>query len=265
MRNTNCRSSMARSRRSLRSAMALWFAAATLLACSDATSPDESRTSFGPSVAVAGGTGRAYVTVSGAGVPTELGLVLSEGALVGLPTGNAEYVFALPASASTTAYKHAVINWIALGHPPAGVYTVPHFDFHFYTITNEQRTAIVLGDSVLSAKMFRVPATEFIPAGYVTGMAGERMGLHWRDPAAPELNGAPFTQTFIYGSYDGAMTFAEPMIARTYLETKPAAVVTSLKLPAQYATHGYQATSYAVAYDQATKEYRVSLVNLVLR
>jgi hypothetical protein len=144
-------------------------------------------------------------------------------------------------------------------------YTVPHFDFHFYTITNAQRTAIVLGDSLLTAKMMRLPAVEFIPDGYVTGMAGERMGLHWRDPAAPELNGAPFTQTFIYGSYDGAMIFAEPMVAKTYLETKPAPVTTSLKLPAQYATHGYQATSYTVAYDQATQEYRVSLVGLVLR
>jgi hypothetical protein len=244
--------------------MALSLAGA-LLSCSDATSPDESSTSFGPSVAMAGGTARTYVTVNGAGVPTEVGLALTEAALVGLPAGNAEYVFALPASSSTTAYRHAVINWIALGHPPAGVYTVPHFDFHFYTITNEQRTTIVLGDSVLSAKMLRAPAAEFIPTGYVTGMASERMGLHWRDPAAPELNGAPFTQTFIYGSYDGAMIFAEPMIAKAYLETKPAPVVTSVKLAAQYATHGYQATSYAVAYDQANKEYRVSLVNLVLR
>ena len=91
------------------------------------------------------------------------------------------------------------------------------------------------------------------------------MGLHWRDPEAPELKGAPFTQTFIYGSYDGAMIFGEPMIAKSYLETKPAAVVTPVKLPAQYSAHGYQPTSYTVAFDPATKEYRVAISGLVLR
>ena len=265
MRVTVLRTSMSRhSRRPLLTALSLTGAAA-ILSCSDATSPEQSRTSSGPTVAMASGTARAYVTLDAAGAPTEIGLAFTEGALAGLPVANTEYVLALPLQALTTAYKHAVINWIPLGHPPAGVYTVPHFDFHFYTITNAQRTAIVLGDSLLTAKMMRLPEAEFIPAGYVTGMASELMGLHWRDPAAPELKGAPFTQTFIYGSYDGAMIFAEPMVAKTYLETKPAPVTTSLKLPAQYATHGYQATSYTVAYDQATKEYRVSLVALVVR
>jgi hypothetical protein len=238
--------------------------AAAILSCSDATSPEQVGTSYGPTIAMASGSARAYVT-DRAGVPTEIGVALTEAALVGLPAANAEYVLTLPLPASTTAYKHAVINWIPLGHPPAGVYTVPHFDFHFYTITNAQRTAIVLGDSLLTAKMMRLPEAEFIPAGYVTGMASERMGLHWRDPAAPELNGALFTHTFIYGSYDGAMNFAEPMVAKTYLETKPAPVTTSLKLAAQNATHGYQATSYTVAYDQSTQEYSISLAGLVVR
>lgn len=239
--------------------------ASVIFACSDATSPDQSGTFFGPTAAIGSGSARTYVTLDASGAATELGIALNEAALVGLPAGNAEYMLELPLLASTTAYKHAVVNWNPLGHPPAGVYTVPHFDFHFYMITNAQRSAIVLGDSVLTARMMRLPAAEFIPAGYVTGMAGERMGLHWRDPAAPEVNGAPFTQTFIYGSYDGAMTFAEPMVAKSYLETKPAATITSLKLPAQYATHGYQPTAYTVEYDHATKEYRVSLVGLVLR
>lgn len=266
MRITAANNSASRfSRHLLTSALTVIAAASPIIGCSDSTSPDQSGTFFGPSLAVASGTARAYVTLDHAGVPTELGLTLTEAALVGLPAGSTEYSFALPPEVSTTAFKHAVINWIPLGHPPAGVYTVPHFDFHFYTITNAQRTAIVLGDSVLAAKMMRQPAAEFVPAGYVTGMASELMGLHWRDPAAPELKGAPFTQTFIYGSYDGAMIFAEPMIAKSYLETKPAAVVTSVKLPAQYSAHGYQPTSYTVAFDQVTKEYRVAVSGLVLR
>lgn len=174
-------------------------------------------------------------------------------------------MFALPDQASETPFKHAVINWIPLGHPPAMVYTFPHFDFHFYTITNAERNAIVLGTPELVAKMSRQPPAEFVPAGYSVGMGSALMGLHWRDPDAPEMHGEPFTKAFIYGSYDGAMTFAEPMVTKAFLETKPAAVVTPLKLPAQYSARGYQPTSYTVGYDVAAKEHRIAISGLVER
>jgi len=242
-------------------------AAIGMLSCSDSLPPSENRsvTYFGPTVAMASGSARAYVTLDRAGVPMEIGLALTETVLDELPATAAEYVLVLPPEASTTAFKHAVINWIPFGHAPAGVYTVPHFDFHFYTITNAQRADIVLGDSALAAKMTRPPTAEFVPAGYVTGMASELMGLHWRDPAAPELKGAPFTKTFIYGSYDGAFIFGEPMVAKSYLETKPDRDETTLKLPARYSAPGYQPTSYSVGYYVGPMEYRVALSGLVSR
>jgi hypothetical protein len=145
------------------------------------------------------------------------------------------------------------------------IYTVPHFDFHFYTISDAVRAGILLGDAQLDAKMARQPAAEFIPSGYTAGMPSAQMGLHWSDPQAPERQGAPFTKTFIYGSYDGALIFSEPMVAISYLVTKPAAVVTPLKLPAQYAARGYQPTSYTVGYDVATREYRVAISGFASR
>ena len=241
------------------------IAGATVFACADSTPPDASGTFFGPVTTMAGGTARAYVTLDGSGMPTDLGVALTETALSELPAAKAEFVFALPPQASATPFKHAVINWEPVGHPPAMVYTVPHFDVHFYMITQAQREAILLGDAPLAAKMLLQPAPEFIPAGYVTGGNSAQMGLHWRDPAAPELLGEPFTKTLIYGSYDGAMTFVEPMLAKAYLETKPVAVVTPAKLPAQYAARGYQPTSYTVNWDASAKEYRVALSGLVLR
>jgi hypothetical protein len=247
--------------RYLRIALTLSAAAGALLSCSDSTSPNKSGTFFGPTIAMGSGTARAYVTLDRAGAPTDLGLAVSETALTGLPAAAAEFVFTLPSQASTTAFKHAVINWLPVGHPPL-VYTVPHFDFHFYTIQNAERAAIV---SVTDAKMVLLPTAEFIPAGYVTGMASVGMGLHWGDPASPERNGQPFTKTFIYGSYDGAFIFEEPMIAKSYLETKPAKVVTPVKLPVQYAARGYHATSYTVEYDAGTKEYKIALASLVSR
>ena len=239
--------------------------AATVFACSDATAPDGSGTFFGPVTAMGGGSGRAYVTLDRAGAPTDLGVALTEGALTNLPAATTEFVFTLPAEASATPFRHAVVDWQPQGHPPPMVYTVPHFDVHFYMITPAEREAIVLGDAQLTAKLTRQPAAEFVPEGYVTGMPSARMGMHWNDPAAPERTGQPFTKTFIYGSYDGTFIFAEPMIAKSYLETKPAAVVTPVKLPARYATRGYQPTSYTVAYDAAAKEYLVALSGLVQR
>ena len=96
-------------------------------------------------------------------------------------------------------------------------------------------------------------------------MATAQMGMHWNDPNAPERRGEPFTKTFIYGSYDGAFIFAEPMVAKAYLDTKPTAVVTPIQLPVQYSTRGYHPTGYSVGYDPASKEYRISLAGLVSR
>lgn len=249
-------------------AAALVLAAGTFLACSKSTSPEplnQSGTFFGPVTAMAGGSARAYIILDRFGAPTGLGVALTELALTDLPSATTEFVLALPAEASTTPFKHALINWMPVGHQPAMIYTVPHFDFHFYTITQAAREAILLGDSALAAKMIRRPADEFVPAGYVSGASTVQMGMHWTDPAAPERMGQPFTYTFIYGSYDGAFIFAEPMVTKEYLETKPAGVAAPLKLPAQYATTGYQPTSYTVRYDADAKEYRVALTGLVRR
>jgi hypothetical protein len=250
----------------LSAAAAALLTGGVVFACSDATAPDASGTFFGPVSAMADGSGRAYVVLDRAGAPTELGVALAEGALGGLPGAHAEYVFALPRQASATAFQHAVVDWEPTGHGPAP-YLVPHFDVHFYMITPEQREAITPADAQYAAKLARQPAPAFVPAGYAVGMGSARMGLHWRDPSAPELapGGPAFTKTFIYGSYDGAVTFAEPMIAKAYLETRPAAAATTIKLPARYATTGYHATAYTVGYDAAAREYRVALTGLVKR
>ncbi|HKH92217.1 MAG TPA: DUF5602 domain-containing protein [Gemmatimonadaceae bacterium] len=240
------------------------FVAATMLACSESTTepPDLSGTFYGGATTMAGGSGRAYVTLDAAGTPTELGLALTESALDGLPAAKAEFVFTMPSEASATAYQHAAINWAPTGHEPTA-YMVPHFDVHFYMISSQARDAITSADPGYATKLALQPTASFLPAGYAIGMPMERMGMHWRDPASPELSGAPFTSTFIYGSYDGRIVFGEPMIAKSYLDSKPALVVRPLKLPQQYSTTGHQATAYSTVYDATKKEFRIALVNLV--
>lgn len=257
---------MFRSHKVISAAALLAVSAGTFLACSNSTSPDLSGTFFGASAPMATGSGRAYVVLDAAGKPTELGVAITEAALVGLPAAITEYGFPLPAEASATAFKLATINWQPTGHPPMNIFTVPHFDFHFYTITNAERDVITPADPQFGAKMLKAPAASFVPAGYTPDVMGiPRMGLHWADLSGPEYAGQAFGKTFIYGSYDAQFIFAEPMMTKAYLESKPAAVATPVKIPAQYQVSGYQPTSYTVSYDAATKEYRVALTGLTLR
>jgi hypothetical protein len=253
--------SQSRTLRRVGSALLMAGVVGSSLACSDSTTPDKSGTHFGPTTPMAGGSGRAYVRLDGAGAPVELGLALTEGSLTGFPAAHAEYVFAFPVQAALTPYKHAVIDWEPTGHPPAGVYTVPHLDVHFYTITQAQRDAILIDDPQVAAKIALRPTADYLPTGYVLGMATSRMGQHWRDPSGSEFNGQPFTRTVIYGTYDGAVNFLEPMLSKSYLETKPTNAVTPLKLPAKFATQGLQATAYLVHWDATAREYRVALTN----
>ncbi|MDQ3243316.1 MAG: DUF5602 domain-containing protein [Gemmatimonadota bacterium] len=237
------------------------LAAVAAVGCSDGTSPD--KTYFGPSITMGNGTARSYVVLTADGVPVSVGVSLSETALTGLPSVGTAYVFALPSEAPVAPYKHAVINWSPTGHPPQGVFTVPHFDVHFYIITTEERVAILLTDAQFGAKTARLPSAEFVPSGYVNDrFAIPQMGVHWTDPSSPAFTGQPFTKEFIYGSWDGAFTFYEPMMAKSLLDAKPAMSVTPIKLPSRYAKPGVYPTSYTIGYDSNAKEYRIEISGL---
>jgi hypothetical protein len=241
--------------------------AATILACSESTPStapiDRSGTFYGSTTtSMEAGYGRAYLTLDAAGAPTELGLAITESALVTLPATSAEYTFTLPSEASVTAYKHAVVNWVPAGHEPTP-YLVPHLDVHFYMISAQARNAITSADPAYTTKLALQPPANYLPAGYVMDMGMPRMGMHWLNPASPELNGQPFTSTYLYGSYDGKITFVEPMVAKSFLDSKPSLVKRTVPLPQLGSTTGYQATGYSVVFDEPKHEYRIALVDFV--
>lgn len=237
-----------------------------LAACGDSTGPDP-RSFFGNPVQLGGGSARTYITVDRNGTPVELGVALSESALTGLPAGSGEheYVLRLPSRGNTTPFDHVYMGWNPQGHEPNGIYTVPHFDFHFYTTSVAEREAITPSDPAFNEKAARKPAPEFVPAGYVMiPGAVPQMGAHWVDPTSPELNGHPFTKTFIYGSWNGRMTFMEPMITKAYLESKPD-VTEPIKTASRYDPAGMYPSSYTVRYDASSREYRIALSGFVSR
>ena len=244
----------------------------------------------GAEVALGKGRARTYVVVDGmTGDPTEVGVALSQEALDGLPASSpdhgpgthgpySEYLLELPAR-NPTPYRFVELDWNPQGH--GGPYTAPHFDFHFYRVPLATRNGIDLEAPDFAARAARLPAAEEIPAGYASThvllkttpaeMTVPRMGLHWLDVASPELppRSQPFTSTFIVGSWDGQVIFDEPMITRDFILAQRAdtSTVRSIPVPAaqRYVPAGFYPASYEIAWDAATREYRIALTGLSRR
>jgi len=228
---------------------------------------------FGSPVEVGNGAARTYILTRDDGV-IEVGIALSEDALEGLPTGaphgegahdhfSVSHVLEMPAG-NPTPFQFVGLDWNPSGHIPPGIYDLPHFDMHFYTVSKAERDAIVPSDPQYAEKAGHFPIPSQIPAGYADlatlgqttpeAAAVPLMGMHWVDVASPELNGSTFTETLIYGSWDGEVIFVEPMITRAFLQTRPDY---SRDLPV--ADLEFSPASYRIYWNDASREYRIAL------
>lgn len=223
---------------------------------------------MGPAVKVGQGTARTMVVEGKAGEPASVAVVISEKALEGLPAGHGgghdSFISELPmpAKGPKTGYDHATLDWNPTGHAPAGIYTPPHFDVHFYMIDRPTRDAITFkGDA--AAQAAKAPAADLVPAGYVVppDTAVEKMGLHGVNPTAPEFKGKPFTATFIYGYHKGENVFVEPMVTKAFLESRPD-ITLPVRAPKAYSRPGWYPSRYRVAYDAKAKSYVVAMTGL---
>ena len=246
---------------------------------------------YGTAHTLGAGKARAYVVLDeqNNNRPLEVGVALSAGALDQLPAPAAplpggghnhadshEYLLTLPAGHGTR-YQFIKMDWNAAGHEPPGIYDVPHFDFHFYTISQAARLAIDPDDPAYATKAARFPAPAYVPPRYMVlppppapVEVVPRMGVHWLDVTSPELqpptspSHRPFTHTFIHGSWDGHFIFDEPMITRAFLLSKPDITV-PLPQAAEVEAPGYYPTTYRILYDASAREYRIALGSLVKR
>ncbi len=223
----------------------------------------------GAPVQLGNGTARAVVRTDASGKPISVAAQFTPRALEGLPTvlnknmqeGQWEYFLPMPADGLNTGYRGIVIDWNLHGHPPPHVYSVPHFDFHFYTIDRDTVQNISFSGPTDAAT--QVSDAAIVPPDYkvIPATAVNQMGVHAPDLTAPEFHGKPFTATFIYGYYKGELIFVEPMVTRAYLLTKPD-VTLPVKVPARYSHAAYYPTSYSVRYDTGRHAYAVELNGL---
>jgi hypothetical protein len=245
---------------------------------------------YGQPVRLGNGIARTYVLINSTDreTPLEIGVALSERAMEGLPgvRGTPEQsmvmdLLALPVK-NPTPYQFVELDWNPAGHEPLAIYGLPHFDFHFYTISREVRSAIVPTDPRYAEEAASFPAEAFRPPFYldVATAAGlppalvtvPRMGLHWFDVRSPELQGVPFTRTFIKGTWDGRFIFDEPMITRAWLLSKRSSddeampdEIIPVATAQRYTPEGFYPQSYRIAYDARAHEFLVALADLAWR
>lgn len=182
------------------------------------------------------------------GVPQQFSIVMTNSVLSSVPVGGEgedhEDLFVPVHSkvSGLTPFKSIMLNWNRNGHEPAGVYTVPHFDLHFYMTSEDE----IMGYTDMTKIDQNLPAADYIPAHHVPGPGVPMMGKHWIDVTSPELNGQPFTQTFIYGSYDSKVVFYEPMITLAFLQ-QTTSFERPIPQPAKFGIAGYYPTKERVS------------------
>jgi hypothetical protein len=183
-----------------------------------------------------------------------------EGAMAWPPVPAANLT--LPEAAQqATGLKHMTIFWESMGHPP-GPYLTPHFDFHFYTVSGEERTAMDCADLSKPAELptgYSLPDVALPPpmaamtgAATLVGLCVPQMGMHSLLTSELEST-SPFRGTMVVGFYKGKPIFVEPMITQVMLREKNPFTLPIPSIPGMVGNYPH---SFRAEYDEAQKAYR---------
>ncbi len=277
-------------------------AALAFLVSHGAVAQSASTTVYGQAQKMGNGFAQLYAELDANGAPRVLGVSFDSGMLDGLPSepntysrcfdkngngkidatgecnGDFELEFPVPpelARGGNSPFKWVSVNWNPAGHPhPAPPpWAVPHFDFHFYIQSREAVRAIRPGkcSELINCDDFKI-AQKPVPKSHVhadhidVGAAVPDMGNHLIDSKTPELapGGPPFTHTFIFGAYDGNITFYEPMITSAFLASRPNICV-PIKQPQAWAIAGHYPTEYCIRHVDGEGRFTVSLEGFAAR
>jgi hypothetical protein len=141
-----------------------------------------------------------------------------------------------------TPIKSFSLQYLPHGHVPAGVYDVPHWEWHLGMITADDVNAIDCKDTAVPAKDKLPPNTVCLPTCL------EKLGMHAFDLGAPEFNGQRFSHG-VYGAYYKAAFIAvEPKMVTTILEQQPSFTMNSYD-PSPLGTPGRYPKTWVVSYN----------------
>ena len=288
-----------RKRSTLSVALLIVGTAIMLHGCTESPARVLTEPMLGATTALGNGTVSTYAKFDEAGAPTAIGVVFSASALEGLTTAPSdehhcfdrnddgavdpateclathEMVIPLPdevARHSDIPFKWTLLNWNQIGHDPPGVYDTPHFDIHFMIEPIENIFAIEsgrCGPDFVRCDQFEL-GKKPLPPNYIhpdfqdVDAVVPGMGNHLVDLTAPEFQGEAFTRTWIYGCYDGRITFYEEMLTRAYMLSQPDTCF-SIKTPAAVGLSGYYPTMSCPRYNAEADEYTVSMEEFMMR
>ena len=166
-------------------------------------------------------------------------------------------VIPLPeAVSSATGFKVLTLYWEAHGHPP-GPYLVPHFDFHFNTISADELSAIDCADSTRPGRLpaaYELPDVDIPGIGMLLGLCVPQMGMHALLGA--ELHAATtFQKAMLVGYYRGQPIFVEPMITRATLLERRSFSLDIPEVPDRPTSVRYP-TTFRADYDSTAQTYK---------
>jgi hypothetical protein len=276
----------------------LGMVAATVVAGCGPSSEASDRV-VGQSVELGEGTVSTYAELDDSEAPSAIGVVYSAGALEGLPSNPSdqhhcfdrngdgrveaqtecvathEFVIPLPdeiATRSDVPFKWVLFNWNPMGHIPPGVYDVPHFDVHFYMVP--VASVFALDDGPCGPEFIRCDQHEVakkpLPPNYMNpdfqdvDAVVPAMGNHLIDVTGSEFNGEEWKHSWIFGTYDGQVTFYEEMLTRAFMLSQPDACY-PIKSPPAVARSGFYPTESCIRYDAETAQYTVSMEGFEFR
>lgn len=222
----------------------------------------------GPEVQLGEGKARSFVSVDEEGFPIEIGLVMRKEVLDNLsilPPSSVATVLPFHHKATElTPFEHIGINWQPTGHGP--VFYVPHFDIHFYMISNEERLAIPEYSETTDPLFNLYPPEGYMPADYINfpgeGGVYPEMGKHW--VPADFLSYVPLTHIVVLGTYNGEFVFQEPMVSVDYLLSNPD-FSGDYSQPLYFQESTNYPTKYNVYVDPKTQDIYITLSDFVAR
>ncbi|MCM4171609.1 hypothetical protein DHD32_08965 [Arenibacter sp. TNZ] len=224
----------------------------------------KTNTFYGPQISLGKGHVRSWIRIAKDGTPEELGVEMSKNLLHQLPVGDDPVQLVLPLhkkAMEVTPFNHVLFDWNPHGHEPPGVFDVPHFDVHFYLTSVAAREAIPIYPEAM-AQFDNYPPPGYLPDDYKApgGTEVPMMGTHW----VPISFIPPFSNVLLYGTYDGELTFIEPMNTVAYIESGIPFSEAYLQ-PTKFAKTSNYPTVYNVYQNSKDQKQIISLSEFVHR
>lgn len=226
--------------------------------------PPPHLTEWSDTVEIGDGKAKTFLSTNSADQPMLLGLHFTGDTLDGAGDEHQHFSVPLPENADRTAFEFVGVDWNPEGHPPPGIYTVPHFDMHFYMLPEDEVEGIPginfpPGQEDDEPYAEPIPEDQFPPNYFREQASVPGMGEHLVDATAPEFSSGEFTNTFVWGHWEGSLHFMEPMITVEHLEDLEEQETRRIAMPERMPEAGRYPTEYTVRYHEDEDAFTVTL------